>query len=981
MHPQVTVIIVVHETGEHLQRTCTALASQTRLCDEVIVIDCSEYGDAHQYMDKLGRVRSLTLSKKLSYGSALAAAGQLFDAHRKEGQFLWFLGQDTAPDPDALMHLLQAFERSPSLGIAGPKMVDWDQPRIIRDFGQTMSKFGVSLSLVRNEYDQAQHDNLGDVLAVSTAGMLVKRQTWDTIEGFDQALSYIDDGLDLCVRARLAGFRVTVVPKARVAYAGDGVVGAKLSDKWSIRRKQSRQRRISYLHRRLSYASFFMLVIHWLALLPLALVRSVIRLIRKEPSEIPAELSAAFKVFFSWRSVAQSRRRRKRLQREDWRSLAPLRMSFSEMRRVRALKRDAALKYHERENESLDFFTTGGFWLLGVMSVVSLVLFYPLLSSGTFEGGGMLPLSNDVAQLWGSVGYGWRDLGYGFVGAVDPFAVVLAFLGTFTPWNPSLALVLVYMLAIPLAASGAWCVAARFQIRALSRILVGVFYGVAPTLLIALSEGRISAVIAHLLLPLLFLVGMRVKQSWSAAAATSLIGAVVVASAPILILVFLPAWVVMLGFAKKKFFHVFLLVIPTFILWLPLVVMQSQNKNLASLFSDPGKAQYTAEGNAWQFLFGVPTTVEGSWHDITQSWGIDWLLFAIIIACAVPLVVILQAGLFSKMSVAVATALGCAAVGLLVAFSAQRIGVAFVGSKTQLLWPGTGLSLYWLGVGIALALSVHAYKKMAAVFSVVLFVVIPLFVAPFALATHQKTSSVVASDGRTMPALIQANALTRPYIGTLVFDVTDEGEIIAEVIRGGNRTLEKQSIIARSHILMNQDEEELAVLTGKLVSQNQENIQDILDQRGIAFILLVPDFSENTSPDAARIRTRIQASLNSFPFFVSVGQTPRGNLWSYEEGLRSDQYIQFRQEHIQPWHAAVSVVQFLVLFIVVVLSIPMGKSVDRIEELLVVRWLISKSNVFQRRRSARSLNEMSDFEVSEQASKKDENILSQEEKQ
>lgn len=42
--------------------------------------------------------------------------------------------------------------------------------------------------LERWEHDQGQHDGTRDVLAVSSAGMLIRRDIWDGLGGFDPQL-------------------------------------------------------------------------------------------------------------------------------------------------------------------------------------------------------------------------------------------------------------------------------------------------------------------------------------------------------------------------------------------------------------------------------------------------------------------------------------------------------------------------------------------------------------------------------------------------------------------------------------------------------------------------------------------------------------------------------------------------------------------------------------------------------------------------
>ncbi|MFP3435580.1 hypothetical protein SB781_38110, partial [Paraburkholderia sp. SIMBA_061] len=82
------------------------------------------------------------------------------------------------------------------------------------------------------------------------------------------------------------GFRVTLVAHARVAIAGDGLAGPNLSPKWSVRRRLAGERRRAQLHRRMAYAPGWTVPLHWLTLVPLAILRGLVRLLRKEPGSI-----------------------------------------------------------------------------------------------------------------------------------------------------------------------------------------------------------------------------------------------------------------------------------------------------------------------------------------------------------------------------------------------------------------------------------------------------------------------------------------------------------------------------------------------------------------------------------------------------------------------------------------------------------------------------------------------------------------------
>ena len=139
---------------------------------------------------------------------------------RSDPEWVWLLHDDANPDPGCLAALLAAAEADPDADLLGPKLREWPSLRRLLELGVTISGTGRrETGLERGEYDQGQHDEVRTVLAVNTAGMLVRRRVLESLGGLDEALPLFGNDIDLGWRAAEAGHRTIVVPQAVVFHA------------------------------------------------------------------------------------------------------------------------------------------------------------------------------------------------------------------------------------------------------------------------------------------------------------------------------------------------------------------------------------------------------------------------------------------------------------------------------------------------------------------------------------------------------------------------------------------------------------------------------------------------------------------------------------------------------------------------------------------------------------------------------------------
>jgi GT2 family glycosyltransferase len=225
--PSVLVVLVVRDAAGWIRESLAALAAQTYPRLAVMAVDNgSTDGSGELLIQALGEGRVVTLPADRGLGGALSAA----QAHpvANEADYLLLLHDDTALDPEGVTRMVEAAVGLPGMdrvGVVGAKVVDWDDPRQLRDVGRSADRFGHPYSpLQPGEIDQGQFDRVLEVLCVSSCAMLISRETWQRAGLFDERIGAAYEDLDFCWRARVAGFRVLMTPLARARHRAASAV-------------------------------------------------------------------------------------------------------------------------------------------------------------------------------------------------------------------------------------------------------------------------------------------------------------------------------------------------------------------------------------------------------------------------------------------------------------------------------------------------------------------------------------------------------------------------------------------------------------------------------------------------------------------------------------------------------------------------------------------------------------------------------------
>ncbi|MDQ3150697.1 MAG: glycosyltransferase, partial [Actinomycetota bacterium] len=226
---EVLGVLVCHDGAEWLPAALAALRSLTVAPRRVIAVDTGSTDRTPELLAAAGDILdgTLLLASDAGFGEAVAAAV----AHAEQrwddpGEWVWLLHDDCAPEAACLDALLSVAELSPSAALLGPLCVDWADPRRVVEAGLSTDASGHrQTGIDAVELDLGQFEQNVEVLAVSSAGALVRRAVWTSLGGYDPDLPLLRDDLDFGWRVNQTDHVVLCVPAARlrhVAALGSG---------------------------------------------------------------------------------------------------------------------------------------------------------------------------------------------------------------------------------------------------------------------------------------------------------------------------------------------------------------------------------------------------------------------------------------------------------------------------------------------------------------------------------------------------------------------------------------------------------------------------------------------------------------------------------------------------------------------------------------------------------------------------------------
>jgi GT2 family glycosyltransferase len=223
-----TVIIVNWNTRDLLRRCLDSLqADASPLVLQVIVVDNGSRDGSQEllrsgypWVTRIDNTANVGFARANNQGAVLACT-----------PLLLLLNSDAAMVPGGLWTAVHFMRDHPAVGVAGLQLLNDD--RTLQPSGK---RFPTLLSTIvgllpvpeqwRGAYDRRRnardYASMASVDEVSAAAMVVRRDLFHAVDGFDESFHFFGEDIDLCWRIRKAGYEVAYLPSAQAVHSWGG---------------------------------------------------------------------------------------------------------------------------------------------------------------------------------------------------------------------------------------------------------------------------------------------------------------------------------------------------------------------------------------------------------------------------------------------------------------------------------------------------------------------------------------------------------------------------------------------------------------------------------------------------------------------------------------------------------------------------------------------------------------------------------------
>ena len=216
-------VIIPNWNGKHFLEECIdSLKEQTFSDFEAILVDNGSTDGSVEFAEKRygDFIRIIRNKKNIGF-----TGGNNVGIQAARGEYIVLLNNDTWAEPTWLEELVKATHLDLPIGMWASKVCSYYKRNQIEAVGELIYWDGLSRSRGQYEQDRGQYEEMEEIFFPPGCGGMYRRAVFEEIGLFDEEFFAYADDAEIGIRARLAGWRCVLVPRAILYHKNSGSTG------------------------------------------------------------------------------------------------------------------------------------------------------------------------------------------------------------------------------------------------------------------------------------------------------------------------------------------------------------------------------------------------------------------------------------------------------------------------------------------------------------------------------------------------------------------------------------------------------------------------------------------------------------------------------------------------------------------------------------------------------------------------------------
>lgn len=227
------IVLILSYNGKHLLEECINSYLKNNYSNyEIAVIDNGSTDKTKEWVEsKWVNVKVFRTEKNLGYSGGLNF-GMDYAFKEKNADYVLITNNDVKADENVISELVKVAETNEMIGFVTGKVYYYDCPTVLQTVGYFEDPVKwIGGHLGNREEDNGQYDNTEERPFSDDIFMLVKKNVYKNVGGYDIEFKFQWEQFDWQVRAKKAGFKIYFTPEAKIWHKESMTIGKSSSFK------------------------------------------------------------------------------------------------------------------------------------------------------------------------------------------------------------------------------------------------------------------------------------------------------------------------------------------------------------------------------------------------------------------------------------------------------------------------------------------------------------------------------------------------------------------------------------------------------------------------------------------------------------------------------------------------------------------------------------------------------------------------------